>query len=85
MLRELRNWMDPPLVRMWSVDNSRIQTACTKNAPFISTLVESGFRQMNVDCYEASRRRAFKGALFWLLGAGCAWVAVESARALSMY
>jgi hypothetical protein len=72
---------------MWSVDNSRIQTTCTKNAQFISYLVESGFRQVNVDRYEAGlrRRRAFKVALFWLLGAGCTWVVVESARALSMF
>jgi hypothetical protein len=71
---------------MWSVDNSRIQTTGTKNAQFIGTLVESGFRQVNVARYEAGRRRrrTFKGALFWLLGAGCTWVVVESARALSM-
>ena len=72
---------------MGSVDNSRIRTTSTKNAQFISYLVESGFRQVNVDRYEVSlrRRRAFKVTLFWLLGAGGAWVVVESARALSMF
>lgn len=71
----------------WSVDHLCIQTTRTKNAPFISYLVESGFRQVNVDCYEASRnrRRAFKGALFWLLGAGCAWVVIKGSKALSMF
>ena len=71
----------------WSVDHSRIQTTRTKNALFISYLVESGFRQVNVDYYEASLRRrcAFNGALFWLLGASCAWVVIESAKALSMF
>ena len=87
MLRELRHWLYRPPIRMWSVDNSRIRTTCTKNAQFISYLVESGFRQVNVDRYEVSlrRRRALKVALFWLLGAGGAWVVVESARALSMF
>jgi hypothetical protein len=87
MLRAVRHWFYRPAIRMWSVDNSRIHTTQTKNAQFISYLVESGFRQVNVDRYEVSlrRRRAFKVALFWLLGAGGAWVVVESARALSMF
>ena len=82
MLRELRHWWSRPTVRMGSVDNSRIRTTCTKNAQFISYLVESGFRQVNVDRYEVSlrRRRAFKVALFWLLGAGGAWVTRSGGR-----
>ena len=56
MLRELRHWLYRPPVRMWPVDNSRIRTTCTKNAQFISYLVESGFRKVNVDRYEVSRR-----------------------------
>lgn len=41
----------------WSVDHSCIQTSRAKGAQFISYLMESGFRQMNVDGYEASLRR----------------------------
>jgi hypothetical protein len=86
MLRVLRHWFRRPTIRMWSVDNSRIRTTQTKNAQFISYLVETGFRQVNVDHYEANlrRRRWCKGALLCLLGAGGAWVVIESARALSM-
>jgi len=60
---------------MWSVDNTRIRTTCTKNAQFISYLVKSGFRQVNVDRYEVSlrRRRALKVALFWLSADRIGW------------
>jgi hypothetical protein len=87
MLRALRHWFYRPAIRMWSVDNSRIHTTQTKNAQFISYLVESGFRQVNGDRYGSSlrRRRLVKRVLFWLLAAGGAWVLIESARALSMF
>ncbi len=83
----LRRWLHRPAIRMGPVDNSRIQTTHTKNAQFISYLVESGFRQVNVDRYEASlrRRRAVKVFLLLALSAGGAWVIIESARALSMF
>ena len=87
MLRAVRHWFYRPAIRMWSVDNSRIHTTQTKNAQFISYLVESGFRQVNVDRYESSlrRRRLVKSLLFWILVAGGAWVLIESARAISMF
>jgi len=87
VLRVIHHWFRRPTIRMASVDNSRIHTTRTKNAQFISYLVESGFRQANVDHYEAGlrRRRWCKAALFCLLGAGGAWVVIESARALSMF
>jgi hypothetical protein len=87
MLRALRHWFRRPAVRMGSVDNSRIQTTRTKNAQFISYLVESGFRQVNPDHYEASlrRRRLARGLLVAVLAAGLSWVVIESARALSMF
>jgi hypothetical protein len=87
MLRVVRRWWYRPPIRMGSVDNSRIQTTRTRNAQFISYLVESGFRQVNADHYEAGlrRRRAATRLLFWSLVIGGAWLVVESARALSMY
>ncbi|MFA5057207.1 MAG: hypothetical protein WC485_03770 [Opitutaceae bacterium] len=87
MLRTVRQWLYRPSVRMGTVDNSRISTTRTKNAQFISYLVESGFRQVNPDHYESSlrRRRLVRGVLVWLLAAGSTWVVLESARALSMY
>jgi hypothetical protein len=87
MLRELRHWLHRPAIRMGSVDNSRIHPTRLKNAQFISYLVESGFRQVNADHYEASlrRRRLGKNFLLGMLTAGTAWVVVESARALSMF
>jgi hypothetical protein len=87
MLREVRRWFRRPPVRMGSVDNSRIRITSTKNAQFISYLVESGFRQVNRDHYEASlrRRRWVKHLLFWTLAAGGSWILIESAKALSMF
>jgi len=87
MLRGLCHWYRRPAIRWGSVDNSRIRTTTTKNAQFISYLVESGFRRVNVDRYETSlrRRRFSKLLLLLMLGAGGAWVIIESARALSMY
>ena len=87
MLRALRHWFHRPALRMASVDNSRIHTTRTQNAQFISYLVESGFRQVNPDRYEASlrRRRFVRGLLFALVAGGGAWVLIESAKALSAF
>jgi len=87
MLRSFQKWFHRPAVRMGPVDNSRIRISRTRNAQFVSYLAESGFRQVNGDRYESSlrRRRLVKRALFWSLAAGGAWVAVESARALSKF
>jgi hypothetical protein len=87
VLRVVRHWFHRPAIRMGSVDNSRIRTTRTKNAQFISYLVESGFREVNIGHHEANlrRRRWGKAALFCLLGAAGAWVVIESARALSMF
>ncbi len=72
---------------MGPVDNSRIHTTRTQNAQFISYLVESGFRQVNPDRYEVSlrRRRLLKGLMLVILGAGCAWVIIESAKAFTIF
>jgi hypothetical protein len=87
MLRQIRHWFHKPAVRMGPVDNSRIHTTRVKNAQFVSYLTESGFRRVNGDRYETSlrRRRVLKRALQWMLFGGCAWVVIESARALSRF
>jgi hypothetical protein len=87
MLRVIRHWFYRPAVRMGPVDNSCIQITRTRNAQFVSYLIESGFRQVNGDRYESSlrRRRLVKRALFLSLAGAAAWVAIESARAISMF
>lgn len=87
MLRRLRQLSHRPKIRMGSIDNSRIHVTPTKNAQFVSFLVDSGFRQVNADRYEVSlrRRRALRGALLVMLGTGGAWVLIESAKALSSF
>ena len=58
-----------------------------KNAQFVSFLAANAFGRVNPDRYERSmRRRKFAGvALAGMLGTLLAWVAIESARALSMF
>ena len=87
MLRRLRQLFHRSTIRMGPVDNSRIRVTATKNAQFVSYLVDSGFRQINVDRYESSlrRRRTLRSVFFWLLGAGSAWIVIESAKALSSF
>jgi hypothetical protein len=87
MLRQLLHGLPRSATRRRSVGNPAIPTPRTHNAQFISYLVESGSRQVNADHYESSlrRRHAFKSVLLWLVGAGLAWVVLESARALSIY
>jgi hypothetical protein len=72
---------------MGPVDNTRIRLSRTRNAQFVSYLTESRFRQVDGDRYESSlrRRRFVKLALLWALAAAGAWVAVESARAISRF
>jgi hypothetical protein len=87
VIKFVRNLLRRPAYRMGPVDNSRIRTTNTRNAQFLSYLQESGFRRVNADSYERSlrRRRLMKRFFFWMLGAGGAWVIVESAKALTLY
>jgi hypothetical protein len=87
MSRGFLRWLHRQAALLGSADSSRFRPGCGPNAQFISYLAESGARQVNADHYEASlrRRRLGKGLLLWLLGAGGAWVIIESAKAISMF
>jgi hypothetical protein len=65
----------------------RLRTTRLKHAQFASFLEESGFRTHNVDHHERSlrRRRLVTGLFKWALAFGAAWVALESARALTLF
>lgn len=65
----------------------RLRTTRLKHAQFASFLEGSGFRTHNVDHHERSlhRRRAAKGMFKWSTAFGAAWIALESARALTLF
>jgi hypothetical protein len=88
MFRALRQFLHRPSVRMGPVDNRSLRrVTSTQNAQFVSYLAESGFRRVNPDRYERGmRRRKFATlALGGGLAALFAWIAIESARALSIF
>lgn len=65
----------------------RLRTTRLKHAQFASFLEESGFRARTVDHHERSlrRQRAAKSLLTWATAFGAAWIALESARALTLF
>ena len=87
MLRRLLNWTLCQIARRGSVRGPHRIRDDGPNAQFINYLAETGARQVNADHYETSlrHRRLGKALLLWMLGAGCAWVIIESARAISMF
>jgi len=64
-----------------------LRVSGVKQAQFVSYLESSGYRTHHVDRYEKSlrRRRFAKAAFFWLTAFGCAWVVLESDKALVIY
>lgn len=80
-------WLHRRAALLGPAGGSRPSPEGGPNAQFLSYLAESGARQVNADHYEVSlrRRRLGKELLLGLLGAGCSWVVIESARAISMF
>jgi len=64
----------------------RLRTTQLKHAQFASFLETDGFRVHHVDHYERSlrRRRIAKWLCIWVTAFFAAWVALESARALTV-
>jgi len=65
----------------------RLKTTQLKHAQFASFLETDGFGIRHVDRYERSlrRRRIAKTILLWGTAFFVAWVALESARALTVF
>ena len=80
-------WLHRQAALLGPADSARLRPGGGPNTQFANYLADSGARQVNADHYEASlhRRRLGRGLLLWLLGAGCAWVVIESAKAISTF
>jgi hypothetical protein len=84
MLRALKNFFHRPAVRFGLARDTRSRF---RNPRFVSFLAQSNQKRLNTDFQDAvlQGRRLFKLALMALLVAGGIWVAVESAKALSIF
>jgi hypothetical protein len=74
-------------IQIGTRSDRRLRTATLKHAQFASFLENDGFRHHSVDHYDRSlrRRRIAKLAFLWATAFFAAWIALESARALTVF
>ncbi len=84
MLRVLLNLLHRPAVRFGLTRGARGQI---RNPRFVSFLAQNNRKTLDTDFHDTvlRGRRLARRALYLLIGAGCTWVVVESARALSTF
>ena len=84
MLRALQNLFHRPAIRLGVMDEAR---GLCRNARFASFLVECNRKPLDTHFHDTvlRGRRLLRSALWVGLVAGCAWIALESARALSVF
>ncbi|MBI2497940.1 MAG: hypothetical protein HYV75_08545 [Opitutae bacterium] len=87
MSYRLRHLLNQLPIALGQRSDRRLRTASLKHAQFAAFLEESGFGHRDTDHHERSlrRRRAAKALFLWALAFGAAWVALESARALTLF
>lgn len=83
----LRRFLNQLPIAIGVRSDRRLRTTHLRHAHFASFLKTEGFRPTRVDRYERSlrRRRLAKRALLWGTALFVAWVALESARALTLF
>ena len=84
MLRLLQHLFRRPAIRQGM---SRDGRGPFRDPRFVSFLAQNNRKALDTDFHDAvlRGRKLARQALVVLLGAGCAWVALESARALSIF
>jgi hypothetical protein len=84
MLRALRSFFHRPVLRFGLARDSRSRF---RDPRFVSFLSQNNRKTLNTDSQDAilRGRRLAKQVLMLLVGAGVAWVVLESAKALSMF
>ena len=87
MSYRLRHLLNQLPIALGQRSDRRLRTTSLKHAQFASFLEESGFGHHDTDYHERSlrRRRLIKGLFLWATAFGVAWVALESARALTLF
>jgi hypothetical protein len=84
MLRVLLNFLRRPTLRFGMERDSRSRL---RDPRFISYLSQSNRKRLDTDFHDRvlRGRKLLKNVLALALAGGCAWVVVESAKALSMF
>jgi hypothetical protein len=84
VLRILLNLLHRPAVRSGLSRGAQGQIC---NPRFVSFLAQNNRKTLDTDFHDTvlRGRRLARQALYLLIGAGCTWVVVESARALSTF
>lgn len=87
MSYRLRHLLNQLPIAFGQRSDRRLRTARLKHAQFACFLEETGFRQQDTDHHDRSLRwrRRFKGMFLWATAFGAAWIALESARALTLF
>ena len=82
--RLIKNILHRPVIRMGMTKDHR---GHFRNPRFVSFLSQNNRRQLDTNFHDAflRGRRLIRHGLLLLLGGGCAWVLIESARALSVF
>jgi hypothetical protein len=84
MLHVLQHLFHRPAIRLGVMEDSR---GPFRNPRFVSFLIESNRKPLNTDFHDAvlRGRKLLRQALVLALIGGCAWIALESAHALSVF
>lgn len=84
MFRVLLNLLRRPTVRSGLTRNGR---GPIRNPRFVSFLAQNNRKTLDTNFHDTvlRGRRLVRQALYLLVGAGCAWVVLESAKALSTF
>ena len=86
--RMLKNLFRRPPIRMGCVDHSRVQKSAIRNAGFVSFMSDHHCVPRRGSDHHGARLRRLrlgKAVAFLALGAGGAWVVIESVRALMVF
>ncbi|MFI5356383.1 MAG: hypothetical protein ACHQ4G_03510 [Opitutales bacterium] len=84
MLRILKNLLHRPAIRMGMARGRR---GTLRDPRFVSFLAQNNHKQLDTNFHDMvlRGRRLVRHALLLLLAGGCAWVVIESARALTVF
>jgi hypothetical protein len=83
----LRRLLNQLPISLGMRSDRQLKATQRRHAQFASYLEETGFRRHDTDHYERNlrRRRTAKALFLWATAFGVAWIALESARALTLF
>lgn len=84
MFRALLNLLHRPAIRSGMVRGAR---GPVRNPRFVSFIAQNNRKTLDTDFHDTvlRGRRLARQGLYVLVGAGCIWIVVESAKAISMF